>query len=72
MACAEFLLARLEVALQGAYIGCSIAVNGTCLTVTQFDSEAAAVVWALSFLELSSRLQPERSESDRFQLGKPQ
>lgn len=58
MACAELPLARLEVALQGAYIGCSIAVNGTCLTVTQFDSEAAAV-WASLFLELSSRLQPE-------------
>ena len=29
-----------EVALEGAYIGCSIAVNGTCLTVTTFDAEA--------------------------------
>ncbi|CAL1140936.1 unnamed protein product [Cladocopium goreaui] len=34
---------KCKVALQGAYIGCSIAVNGTCLTVTQFDSEAFEV-----------------------------
>ena len=30
-------------ALEGAYIGCSIAVNGTCLTATQFDKEAFEV-----------------------------
>ena len=29
-----------QVALDGAYIGCSIAVNGTCLTVTEFDAKA--------------------------------
>ncbi|CAJ1327738.1 unnamed protein product [Effrenium voratum] len=32
-----------KVALQGAYIGCSIAVNGTCLTATQFDDKAFEV-----------------------------
>eukprot|EP00440_Ansanella_granifera_P039780 gb/GFBE01043145.1/.p1 GENE.gb/GFBE01043145.1/~~gb/GFBE01043145.1/.p1 ORF type:complete len:245 (+),score=66.35 gb/GFBE01043145.1/:1-735(+) len=32
-----------KVALEGAYLGCSIAVNGTCLTVTAFDSEAFEV-----------------------------
>eukprot|EP00933_Yihiella_yeosuensis_P032748 TRINITY_DN26386_c0_g1_i1.p1 TRINITY_DN26386_c0_g1~~TRINITY_DN26386_c0_g1_i1.p1 ORF type:complete len:246 (-),score=55.80 TRINITY_DN26386_c0_g1_i1:203-940(-) len=32
-----------KVALEGAYLGCSIAVNGTCLTVTAFDKEAFEV-----------------------------
>ena len=32
------LVIRARVALEGAYVGCSIAVNGTCLTVTEFDS----------------------------------
>mmetsp|Transcript_51159 Transcript_51159/g.95888 ORF Transcript_51159/g.95888 Transcript_51159/m.95888 type:complete len:242 (+) Transcript_51159:71-796(+) len=34
---------KCKEALKGAYIGCSIAVNGTCLTVTAFDSEAFEV-----------------------------
>lgn len=34
---------KCKVALEGAYIGCSIAVNGTCLTVTAFDAEAFEV-----------------------------
>mmetsp|Transcript_5948 Transcript_5948/g.9485 ORF Transcript_5948/g.9485 Transcript_5948/m.9485 type:complete len:245 (-) Transcript_5948:55-789(-) len=34
---------KSKVAVDGAYIGCSIAVNGTCLTCTQFDSEAFEV-----------------------------
>mmetsp|Transcript_62203 Transcript_62203/g.148341 ORF Transcript_62203/g.148341 Transcript_62203/m.148341 type:complete len:246 (+) Transcript_62203:82-819(+) len=34
---------KCEEALKGAYIGCSIAVNGTCLTVTTFNSEAFEV-----------------------------
>mmetsp|Transcript_81426 Transcript_81426/g.143774 ORF Transcript_81426/g.143774 Transcript_81426/m.143774 type:complete len:243 (-) Transcript_81426:191-919(-) len=34
---------RCKVALDGAYLGCSIAVNGTCLTVTAFDQEAFEV-----------------------------
>eukprot|EP00931_Biecheleriopsis_adriatica_P006325 TRINITY_DN107741_c0_g1_i1.p1 TRINITY_DN107741_c0_g1~~TRINITY_DN107741_c0_g1_i1.p1 ORF type:complete len:246 (+),score=62.20 TRINITY_DN107741_c0_g1_i1:106-843(+) len=34
---------KCKVALEGAYLGCSIAVNGTCLTVTAFDSEAFEV-----------------------------
>eukprot|EP00747_Dinoflagellata_sp_TGD_P152222 gnl/TRDRNA2_/TRDRNA2_177280_c0_seq2.p1 gnl/TRDRNA2_/TRDRNA2_177280_c0~~gnl/TRDRNA2_/TRDRNA2_177280_c0_seq2.p1 ORF type:complete len:247 (-),score=52.51 gnl/TRDRNA2_/TRDRNA2_177280_c0_seq2:138-848(-) len=33
------LRVKSKVALQEAYIGCSIAVNGTCLTVTAMDSE---------------------------------
>lgn len=32
-----------KVVLQGAYLGCSIAVNGTCLTVTSFDGETFEV-----------------------------
>ena len=31
------------VVLQGAYEGCSIAVNGTCLTVTTFDAAGFTV-----------------------------
>merc|ERR1719343_1454112 len=34
---------KCKLALQGAYIGCSIAVNGTCLTVTAFDKETFEV-----------------------------
>lgn len=34
---------QCKVALDGAYIGCSIAVNGTCLTVTEFDAKAFEV-----------------------------
>lgn len=32
-----------KAALVGAYIGASIAVNGTCLTVTSFDAETFTV-----------------------------
>ena len=31
------------VVLQGAYLGCSIAVNGVCLTVTSFDDTSFTV-----------------------------
>ena len=31
------------VVLDGAYDGCSIAVNGTCLTVTSFDNSSFTV-----------------------------
>jgi len=34
---------KCKTALEGAYIGCSIAVNGTCLTVTTFDATAFEV-----------------------------
>jgi len=37
------LKVRCTIALQGAYIGCSIAVNGTCLTVTAFDATSFEV-----------------------------
>lgn len=32
-----------KIALQGAYLGASIAVNGTCLTVTTFDDASFTV-----------------------------
>mmetsp|Transcript_119872 Transcript_119872/g.311043 ORF Transcript_119872/g.311043 Transcript_119872/m.311043 type:complete len:246 (+) Transcript_119872:104-841(+) len=34
---------KCKIAVQGAYIGCSIAVNGTCLTTTAFDAETFEV-----------------------------
>mmetsp|Transcript_51210 Transcript_51210/g.94741 ORF Transcript_51210/g.94741 Transcript_51210/m.94741 type:complete len:259 (-) Transcript_51210:23-799(-) len=33
---------RCKIVLEGAYIGCSIAVNGTCLTVTAFQPDGVA------------------------------
>jgi hypothetical protein len=32
-----------KVVLEGAYLGCSIAVNGVCLTVTEFDERQFTV-----------------------------
>lgn len=37
------LTVRATTALDGAYNGCSIAVNGTCLTVTEFTREEFTV-----------------------------
>lgn len=37
------LVVSAKVALVGAYIGASIAVNGTCLTVTAFDDSTFTV-----------------------------
>lgn len=37
------LAIQASLVLQGAYEGCSIAVNGTCLTVTQFDKHSFTV-----------------------------
>ncbi|OQR96101.1 riboflavin synthase subunit alpha [Achlya hypogyna] len=34
------LVVAAKVAFEGAYIGCSIAINGTCLTVTEMDEAA--------------------------------
>jgi len=34
---------RGKITLEGMYIGCSMSVNGTCLTVTKFDAEAFEV-----------------------------
>lgn len=34
------LVIRCSAVLDGAYIGCSIAVNGTCLTVTEFGADS--------------------------------
>lgn len=36
------LVVAVRVALEGAYIGCSIAVNGTCLTATSIDGDRVA------------------------------
>ncbi len=36
------LVVQVIKALEGAYEGCSIAVNGTCLTVTRFDEHSCA------------------------------
>ncbi|KAL4159806.1 hypothetical protein PRNP1_000379 [Phytophthora ramorum] len=36
------LVVRVSVALEGAYLGCSIAVNGTCLTATSIDTDRLA------------------------------
>ena len=37
------LVIQASIVLQGAYEGCSIAVNGTCLTVTQFTDTTFTV-----------------------------
>ncbi|KAF1779297.1 Lumazine-binding domain [Phytophthora cactorum] len=36
------LVVHVKVALEGAYLGCSIAVNGTCLTATSIDEDRVA------------------------------
>lgn len=36
------LSVRCPVAADGAYLGCSIAVNGTCLTATAIDGDIVA------------------------------
>lgn len=36
------LVVQVQVALEGAYLGCSIAVNGTCLTATSIDADRVA------------------------------
>jgi riboflavin synthase len=63
------LVVGARVALEGAYEGCSIAVNGTCLTVTRLDAGAFAVGLApetlrrtnLGALAPGSRVNLERS-----------
>lgn len=37
------LTIRCKTVLDGAYLGCSIAVNGTCLTVTSFTEDSFTV-----------------------------
>eukprot|EP00416_Gambierdiscus_australes_P036162 CAMPEP_0171117104 /NCGR_PEP_ID=MMETSP0766_2-20121228/91720_1 /TAXON_ID=439317 /ORGANISM="Gambierdiscus australes, Strain CAWD 149" /LENGTH=228 /DNA_ID=CAMNT_0011579593 /DNA_START=17 /DNA_END=699 /DNA_ORIENTATION=- len=69
------LKVQCKKALEGAYIGCSIAVNGTCLTVTAFDAESFEVNCApetlrrtdLGELQVGSRVNLERAmaASDR-------
>ncbi|CAI5711858.1 unnamed protein product [Peronospora effusa] len=36
------LLVHVKVALKGAYVGCSIAINGTCLTATSIDKDCVS------------------------------
>jgi riboflavin synthase len=49
------LTVRSKIALEdGAYIGCSIAVNGVCLTVTSFDEESFTVGLAEETLSRSN------------------
>jgi riboflavin synthase len=36
------LVVQVKLALEGAYIGCSIAVNGTCLTATSIAGDHVA------------------------------
>ena len=43
-----------KVALEGAYDGCSIAVNGVCLTVTNFDKDSFKVGVAPETLRLTN------------------
>mmetsp|Transcript_171517 Transcript_171517/g.417127 ORF Transcript_171517/g.417127 Transcript_171517/m.417127 type:complete len:246 (-) Transcript_171517:82-819(-) len=66
---------KCKKALEGAYLGCSIAVNGTCLTVTAFNTATFEVNCApetlrctdLGDLEVGSMVNLERSmaASDR-------
>ena len=37
------LTVNADTVLEGAYEGCSIAVNGVCLTVTKFDKQQFTV-----------------------------
>ncbi|CAK4076182.1 unnamed protein product [Aphanomyces euteiches] len=37
------LVVQVKTALEGAYIGCSIAINGTCLTATEIDDKQGHV-----------------------------
>ena len=63
------LTVKAKLALVDAYIGCSIAVNGVCLTVTAFDAESFEVGLApetvrltnLMDLSLGSAVNLERS-----------
>lgn len=38
-------------ALEDAYIGCSIAVNGVCLTATYLDTEKVSIYFHLLFFK---------------------
>ncbi|ETW08721.1 riboflavin synthase, alpha subunit [Aphanomyces invadans] len=65
------LVVRLKVALEGAYIGCSIAINGTCLTATDIDFDNGHVSFGcapetlrltnLRVLEAGDRVNVERA-----------
>ncbi|RHY71748.1 hypothetical protein DYB30_001139 [Aphanomyces astaci] len=58
------LVVRLKVALDGAYIGCSIAINGTCLTATDIDRDTGHVSLRLTnlrVLEAGDKVNVERA-----------
>lgn len=67
------------VVVQGAELGCSIAVNGTCLTVKSFDAGSFVVGLApetlrrtnLGALAPGSRVNLERSTERRTLAAKP-
>ena len=44
----HILVVRGPTVLGGAYVGCSIAVNGVCLTVTEFSVEAGTFTTGLA------------------------
>lgn len=48
------LVVQVSVALEGAYLGCSIAVNGTCLTATAIESDRVAFGVAPETLRLTN------------------
>lgn len=54
VAAGYILVVSCQVCLEGAYIGCSIAVNGTCLTVTEFTSEGFTVNCAPETMRLTN------------------
>lgn len=51
------LVVRCAVALDGAYLGASISINGTCLTVTAFDEASASFGIAPETLRLTNLAQ---------------
>ena len=48
------IVVKADVVLQGATLGCSIAVNGTCLTVTEWDDKTFTVNCAPETLRLTN------------------
>ena len=54
VAAGYILVVACQVCLEGAYIGCSIAVNGTCLTVTEFTAEGFTVNCAPETMRLTN------------------
>ncbi|GAB5362643.1 hypothetical protein AAMO2058_000815100 [Amorphochlora amoebiformis] len=57
------LVVEMKTSLKDAYIGCSIAINGVCLTVTEFDEKTASFGLAPETLR--------RSNLKHLQVGDP-